>query len=182
MRAQLAKAVQEDFSRYMQQEFPQFAPLEPTGVLRGGLLYRWQRTTDLNCYIYLQISAKEYQDWFTVELSCSKSEFPIHMSSFGPNDVREGCVRFLLPELYREEWRNSSRRIPCWWIGSPVIPQEVTTKAVERATVGKRPLIEEGIPIEQALPLVGLRVRDAIDRIKRFGIPFFKQFAQNSDI
>jgi hypothetical protein len=35
------------------------------------------------------------------------------------------------------------------------------------------------MPIEQALPLVEPRVRDAIDRIKRFGVPFFEQFAQS---
>jgi hypothetical protein len=179
MRAQLANSVRDAFSRHMKQEFPRFAPIGPTGVLSGGLLYRWPRATDLSCYIYLQISAKDYQDWFMVELACSTNGFPIHLSTFGPNDVREGCVRFLLPELYREEWRPKSRRIPFWWIGPPVVPQEVTAKAVERAVAGKRPLVDEGMPIEQALPLVEPQVQDAIDRIKRFGIPFFEKFAQS---
>jgi len=35
------------------------------------------------------------------------------------------------------------------------------------------------MPFEQALPLVGPQVQDAIDRIKRFGMPFFEQFAQS---
>jgi hypothetical protein len=177
MRSQLATAVRDAFSRHIQQ-FPQFAPIEPTGALQGGLLYRWQRATDLNCYIYLQISAKDYQDSFMVELSCARGEFPINLVAFGPNEVRDGCVRFRLPELYRQEWGDKSRRVPWWWIGPPVVPQEVTAKAVERAVAGKRPLIDEGLPIEQALPLVEPKVQDAIDRVKRFGIPFFERFAQ----
>lgn len=35
------------------------------------------------------------------------------------------------------------------------------------------------MPIEQALPVVEPQVQDAIDRIKRFGVPFFEQFAQS---
>jgi hypothetical protein len=35
------------------------------------------------------------------------------------------------------------------------------------------------MPIEHALPLVEPQVQDAIDRINRFGIPFFEQFAQS---
>jgi hypothetical protein len=179
MRSQLATAVRDIFSRHMKQEFSQFSPIEPTDALLGGLLYQWPRARNLTCYIYLQISAKDYQDSFMVELSCSRGEFPINLVAFGPSDIRDGCVRFRLPELYRQEWSHKSRRVPWWWIRPPVIPQEVTAKAVERATVGKRPLIDEGMPIEQALPLVEPQVQDAIDRIKRFGIPFFEQFAQS---
>ena len=179
MRSQLASAVRDAFSLHMKHEFPQFALVEPTGTLQGGLLYRWKCASDLTCYIYLQISAKDYQDSFMVEMSCSAGEFPINLVAFGPSDIREGCVRFRLPELYREEWGHKSRRVPWWWIGPPVVPQNVTTKAVERAAAGKRPLTDEGIPIEQALPLVGPQVQDAIDRIKRFGIPFLQQFAKN---
>src|SRR5690348_14093107 len=86
MRSQLATAVRDIFSSHMKQEFPQFAPLEPTGVLQGGLLYQWAHARNLTCYIYLQISAKD--DSFIVELSCSRGEFPINLVAFGPNDIR----------------------------------------------------------------------------------------------
>jgi hypothetical protein len=43
---------------------------------------------------------------------------------------------------------------------------------------GRRPLTDEGVPIEQALPLVEPQVQDAIDRLKRFGMPFFEKFSQ----
>src|SRR5579864_2556417 len=154
MRSQLAKAVRDIFSRHMTQEFRQFSPVEPTGALLGGLLYQWARGSDLTCYVYLQISGKDYQDSFMVELSCSKGEFPISLVAFDPNDIRDGCVRFRLPELYRQEWGHKSRRVPWWWIGPPVGPQELTAKAVERAVAGKRPLMDEGMPFEQALPLI----------------------------
>lgn len=179
MRSQLAKAVREVFSRKMREVFPQFVPMAPTGALHGGLLYQWRRSRDLTCYIYLQISAKDYQDSFMVELSCSRGEFPINLVAFGPNDVKDGCVRFRLPELYRQEWTQKGRRVPWWWMGKPIVPEEVTSKAVERAVAGKRPLIDEGMPLEQALPLVEPQVQDAIDRLKRFGIPFFEQFAES---
>lgn len=178
MRSQLATAVRDAFSRLVKQEFPQFVQIEPMGALRGGLLYKWQRAQNVSCFVYLQISAK-MQDSFMVELSCSEGEFPLNLVAHGPNDVREGSVRFRLPELYREEWAAKTRRVPWWWIGPPTAPEEVTSKAVARAVAGKRPLVDEGMPIEGALPLVEPQVRDAIDRLKRFGIPFFEQFAQS---
>jgi hypothetical protein len=162
----------------MKEGLPEFVPVEPEGALRGGLLYRWPLSSNLMCYIYLQISAKDYQDSFMVELSCSRGEFPINLVAFGPSDVREGCVRFRLPELYRQEWVHKSRRVPWWWIGQPIVAEELTSKALERAIAGKRPLIDQGMPIQQALPLIEPQVRDAVDRIKRFGIPFFEQFAK----
>jgi len=119
------------------------------------------------------------QDSFMVELSCSTGEFPLYLVAYGPNDVREGSVRFRLPELYRQEWAHTTRRVPWWWIGPLVTSEEVTSEALARAVARKRPLVDEGIPIEQALPLVEPEVQDAIDRIKRFGIPFFDQFAKN---
>ena len=162
----------------MKHELPQFVPIESTGALAGGLLYRWQCARDLTCYIYLQISAKDNEDSFVVELSCSRGDFPANLVAFGPNEVKGGSVRFRLPELYRQEWGHNSRRIPWWWIGPPPIPDEITSRAVARAVTRKRPLTDEAIPIEKALRLVEPQVRDAIDRIKRFGIPFFEQFAQ----
>jgi len=177
MRTQLAKSLRDSFSKHVQTEFPGFAAVEPTDALMGGLLFRQWFPAELSCFIYLQVSAKD--DSFMVELSCSKGEFPINLVAFGPNDIRGGCVRFRLPELYREEWTQKVRRVPWWWIGPPTVAREVTAKAVERAVAGKRPLTDEGMPIEEALPLVEPQVLDAIDRIKRFGMPFFEQFAQS---
>ena len=178
MRPRLANAVRESFSRRMAQDLPQFVAAETAGALKGGLLYRWQRTRTLNCYVYLQISAK-MQDSFMVELSCSAGQFPLNLVAYGPNDIREGSVRFRLPELYREKWAQETRRVPWWWIGPQISSEEVTSTALTRALARKRPLVDEGMPIEEVLPLVDQEVRDAVDRIKRFGIPFFDQFARD---
>jgi hypothetical protein len=59
-----------------------------------------------------------------------------------------------------------------------VVPENVTSGAVARSVAGKRPSTDEGMPIEQALPKVEPQVQDAIDRIKRFGLPFFEQFTR----
>ena len=59
-----------------------------------------------------------------------------------------------------------------------VEPSEITSKAVARAVAGKRPLTESAVSIEQALRLVEPQVNDAVDRIKRFGVPFFEQYAK----
>jgi len=56
-----------------------------------------------------------------------------------------------------------------------MVPGNVTSMAVKRAVSRKRPLIEDRISIEQALPLVGPQVQDAFDRLIRFGIPYFNQ-------
>lgn len=177
MRPPLAKAVLKSFSSRISEELSQFSTQEPVGALVGGLLYRWSLPSNLVCYIYIQLSAKD--DSFMVELSCSKGEFPINLVAFGPHDVREGCIRFRLPELYRQEWAHNSRRVPWWWIGAPTKAGQVTETAVERAMAGTRPLTEEGMPVEQALQLVEPKVEDAIDRIKRFGIPFVEDFAKS---
>ena len=51
-------------------------------------------------------------------------------------------------------------------------------KLAALAVALKRPLIEDRLSIEQALPLVEPQVQDAIERLKRFGIPFFEQLAR----
>src|SRR5258708_40348391 len=103
MRTQLAKTVRQAFSRKMQQELPQFVEVESKGLTPGGLLYKWEFGEALNFYVCLQLSVKMYQDSFTVELACSKGEFPGNQLALGPNSVRSASVRFRLPELYREE-------------------------------------------------------------------------------
>lgn len=145
----------------------------------GDLLYVWKVAEGLRCYIYLGVSQKSYRDSFTVELACSTSDFPFTHAALGTSPQKDGSVRFRLPQLYREEWRSKTAWEPQWWIGPPPISQEITSKAVARAVAGKLRLTDEGIPIEQALHLVEAQVRDAIDRIQRFGIPFFVQFTND---
>jgi hypothetical protein len=163
----------------MQEELPQFVPVKSKQTLPGDILYVWSFSQSLKFYIYLAISQKSFQDSFTVELACSAADFPFSHAALGPTPQKDGSVRFRLPQLYRDEWRPRTGWEPWWWIGPPKESTGVTSKAVARAVAGRRPLTDEGMPIEQALPLVEPQVQDALDRIKRFGIPFFKQFAQS---
>ena len=114
-----------------------------------------------------------------VELSTSNGEFPLHLVAFDPNDVRDGCVRFRLPELYRDEWKLMSRRVPWWWIGPEITPKEVTAHAIEQIGRGRQIGADDDLQlaISEVLPLVEPTVLDALDRIEKFGIPFFQKLA-----
>jgi hypothetical protein len=161
----------------MREELPQFASVESGQTLLGDMLFSWDFSPAMKFHIYLEISQKT--DSFTVELACSPSDFPFDHAALGPTPQKDSSVRFRLPQLYRNEWRSKSGWEPWWWIGPSTEPEQVIAKAVTRAVEGKRPLISEDMPTEQALPLVQPQVQDAIDRIRRFGIPFFDQFAQS---
>ena len=178
MRSPLGKAVRDSFSRKMLEELPQFLLTTAKQPLPGDLLYVWNFAQDLRFYIYLEISQKSYEDSFTVELACSPNDFPFSHAALGTAPQKEGIVRFRLPQLYRDEWRPRTGWEPRWWIGAPILPEEVTSKAVARAVAGKRSLMDEHLPIELALSLVEPQVLDAIDRLKRFGFPFFNKFSQ----
>jgi len=132
----------------------------------------------LEFYVFLQISQKRDHDSFTVELACSSGDFSFSHAALGPTPQKDGSVRFRLPELYRDEWRPKTGWEPWWWIGPRVEPGEITSKAVARAVAGKRPLTERAVSIEQAVLLIEPQVNDSIDRIKRFGVPFFEHYAK----
>jgi len=178
MRARLAKAVRDYFARKMQAELPQFVPSRSKPVPQGDSLYLWDFSRSLKFYVFLQVNQKPGQDSFTVELACSSGDFPFSHAALGPTQQKDGSVRFRLPQLYRDEWRPKTGWEPWWWIGLRVEPGEITSKAVARAVVGKRPLIEGAVSIEQALLRIEPQVNDAVDRIKRFGVPFFEQYAK----
>lgn len=162
----------------MQEDLPQFSLTTSELALPGDLLYIQTFAQELNFYIYLEISQKSHQDSFTIELASSADDFPFTHAALGASPQKDGTIRLRLPQLYREEWRPRTGSEPWWWIGPPMVPGNETSKAVERAVALKRPLIEDRLSIEQALPLVEPQVQDAIERLKRFGIPFFEQLSQ----
>jgi hypothetical protein len=178
MRSEIGKRVKAIFSERVRERFPYFSAVEPTGALQGGLLYKWQVSSEVCCFIYLQLSRKMYQDCFMVELSCSSADFPLHLLASDPNNVHNGAVRFRLPELYRDEWRHKSKQVPWWWIGREVRPHEITERALTQLGRGKQSLTNSlELPVDEALPLVEPQVEDAIRRIEKYGINYFRNFA-----
>ena len=182
MRARLAKAVRDSFAHRMQGELPQFVPSRSKLVPPGDSLYLWNFSRSLKFYVFLQISHKPDQDSFTVELACSSGDFPFSHAALAPTPQKDGSVRFRLPQLCKDEWHPKTGWEPWWWIAPRVEPREITSKAVARAVAGKRPLIESAVAIEQASLLVEPQVNDAVDRIKRFGVPFFEQYAKGTKL
>jgi len=181
MRTKIAKAVREVFARKLQQELGRFAPVERQRICAGDRLFGWQIAPDVNAYIYLFISPKYNQDRFAVELACSAGEFPVQMAR-QPSYKISGAVRFRLPQLYKDQWPKKNWE-PMWEVGPHDNPREAIARAVAHIKVGEIPgRKDEGLlPIEQAIQFVEPQVQDAIDKIRTFGIPFFREFAkQNS--
>ena len=179
MRSPLGKALRKSFSSKVQHSLQHFVSVKENSLLPGDLLYVWRFRPNLNFYILLSISQKFHDDSFTVELACSADDFPFTHAALGPNPQKDGSVRFRLPQLYRDEWRPRSGWEPRWWIGPPRQPALENAVALDRALRHQRPLLDPGLPIQEALILIEPQVEDAIDRIRRFGIPYFEHFAHS---
>ena len=179
MRTEIAKAVRKIFAQKVQQELGHFSLLPSRKIRAGDLLFRWEIRSDLNAYIYVFLSPKDNQDKFAIELACSAGEFPLQMAR-DPAVQKEGAVRFRLPQLYKDEWPKRNWE-PMWEIG----PHESPKEAIDRTMALIRNPESSGsrdslLPIEEVLPLVEPQVQDAIDRIKRYGMPFFENIARES--
>jgi hypothetical protein len=179
MRAKIAKAVREVFASKLRQEIPQFVLVETQRTRPGDRLFSWRMNSDASAYIYLFISPKYNQDRFSVELACSAGEFPMQMPRQPNSGEQNGPIRFRLPQLYKDQWPKKNWE-PMWEVGPHDTPREAISRVVvPRHEVGK--IQERLLPIEQAIELVEPQVQDAIDKIRRFGIPFFQKFGgQNS--
>jgi hypothetical protein len=70
-----------------------------------------------------------------------------------------------------------------WEVGPHDSPREAIDRAHAQIKAGEIPGAKDNlIPIDQALKLVEPQVQDAIDKIRRFGIPFFQKIGgQNSE-
>ncbi|HKI10502.1 MAG TPA: hypothetical protein VKA02_00205 [Candidatus Acidoferrum sp.] len=181
MRTKIAQAVRAVFARKLQQEIGQFAPVETRRIRAGDRLFGWQMAPDMNAYIYLFISPKYNQDRFAIELACSAGEFPMQMAR-EPSHTERGAVRFRLPQLYKDQWPKRNWE-PMWEVGPHENPREAIARAVSQIKVGELTgRKDEGLlPLEQAMQFVEPQTQDAIDKIRTFGIPFFREFAiQNS--
>lgn len=178
MRSEVAKNVRKIFQRELQREIPQFTPIKDTNVRGGDSLFRWQIHTGMNAYIYLFVSPKYGQDRFAIDLACSPGEFPKQMPR-GPSDEKNGSVRFRLPQLYKDQWPRKNWE-PMWEVGphnNPRLIAEQVITGTQKSQVGDAK--DEGLlPFPQSLGFVEPQVRDAVDKIKEFGIPFFKRFAE----
>ena len=174
MRAKIAKAVRELFSRKLQQEMGYFEPLRTSKIRKGDLLFCWSVNSAVNAYIYLFISPKYDQDRFTVELACSQGDFPLQMARQPSHEVN-GKIRFRLPQLFKSQWPKRGWE-PMWEVGPHDSPREAIDRAHAQIKAGEIPGVKDNlIPIDQALKLVEPQVQDAIDKIRKFGIPFFQK-------
>jgi len=180
MRTEIAKAVREEFARKLHQEIGQFAPVKSTRIRQGDRLFSWRISPNMNAYIYLFISPKYNQDKFAVELACATADFPMQMPR-EPRSQANAAVRFRLPQLYKDQWPKANWE-PMWEVGPHDSPREAIVRAITHIKAGQVPgrREEELLPIEQAIKYVDPQVQDAIDKIKKFGIPFFIKFAEQN--
>jgi hypothetical protein len=180
MRAKIAKAVREVFASKLRHEIPQFVLVETRRTRPGDCLFSWRMNPHANAYIYLFISPKYNQDKFAIELACATGEFPMQMPR-EPRSQANGAVRFRLPQLYKDQWPKANWE-PMWEVGPHDSPREAIVRAITHIKAGQVPgrREEELLPIEQAIKYVEPQVQDAIDKIKKFGIPFFIKFAEQN--
>ena len=180
MRTEIAKAVRDEFAREVRKELVQFVPVETSKIPAGDWLFNWSMSRDMNAYIYLFMSPKYNQDKFAVELACSTGEFPLQMRR-QPSFEAQGAVRFRLPQLYKDQWPKENWE-PMWEVGPHDSPRQAIGRTVMHIKRGELPSgKDEGLlPLEQAIQYVEPQVHDAIDKIKKFGVPFFHEFAQRN--
>jgi hypothetical protein len=180
MGTEIAKAVREEFAREVRKELVQFVAVETPNIPAGDCLFNWQIGPGMNAYIYLFTSPKYNQDRFAVEPACSAGEFPLQMPR-EPSFEAQGAVRFRLPQLYKDQWPKKNWE-PMWEVGPHDSPRDAIGRTVMHIKTGELPNAkDEGLlPVEQAIQYVEPQVHDAINKIKKFGIPFFYKYAQRN--
>ncbi len=176
MRTEIARAVKAHFERRMKESLPRYALQQRTTY---GQVYRASLAAK-NCYVHLQLTRKKDDERFIVELAASDGDFPWDYVLGSPFNVRDGNMRFRLPELFREEWQSRGTE-SSWWCVGPWTSARDRLKTLLSA--GSRGLSKrEVVPSEQLLPLVAPAVDDAFQKLVDLGIPFIEKFASTGSL
>lgn len=162
MRSKLGVAVRKRFSQRMRQDLPFFREVKEA-TARGMQLYRWDAMPAVAFYLALQMHSN--LDWFTLEAACTRRDrFPTDMPPQDPTAFGEsGDCRFRLSEL----WTHPPRDV--WW---ECVPRPPLEHAIEQYM--------NPPPVEDLLPLVDSLVEDAMDRVGKHAVPYFREMADSA--
>jgi hypothetical protein len=199
MNAQLRKALIKRFSAGLTQELPQFVQAEVPGAPgKRSIIYVWELKDDFCFFLELLPSPKTWEHSFIVELAWNTSrEYPrVAMGKWmggmkSPENSPYGLFR--LPVLYKDKWESKTE--PWWWLGPEPVKLTAAERAAVRATVPNASITErtaamldardkkegglrqEDVPVELRVADVEFKVNDAVDKIKKYGLPYMKQVA-----
>ena len=160
MRRKLRKALELSWKEAMKAEFPDFAPYKAETMPETFSCWRGKIGV-LTCFVTLHPHTKD--DVFAIDLAWSVHGF------LSPDDTLqpEGAEEIRLARL----WTTST--FDPWW---EIVPRESWEEMNKRIDEGR--FFREEVPIEECLVKVPILVRDAIEKLKQYGIPFFMAKAQ----
>lgn len=170
MRKEYGKVLRTLFSKEMEKSLRHFEETKVDSVYfwPGDRAFRWKFSDDLHCWIVLSPSQKGY-DEFTVLIGWSK------MGRY-PELSMVPC--FQMPTSERTEFDNDEylTRLPSlwthedrWWVVREFSP------AISAAELEAR---MKPIPADEARQTVMPLVKDAIDKLQRYGVPYLETFCQ----
>ena len=193
MNGKLRKAVVRQFSARLKEELPQFIRTPAPAVADGSVVYWWELKKDFWFFLELLPNPKSWEQCFMIEIgwntSCAYPKAAVGRWHDKPPETSPyGYLR--LPSLYKEEWESGLQ--PWWYLGacSPYLTraekaalrvvneglsQEERRKALHLALEQKR--IQSDVPLDVRLGDVEFRVRDAIEKLKKYGLPYLKSVA-----
>lgn len=195
MRSKLGKAVREKFDNLIRKTLPQFHLVEPREVdtpagdkcmetPSGCCLYLWKCRDNLYFYILLEINPKQ-GDSFTIELAWTRNKrFPICTDLMFPYDALEsgikrdipinGDFRFRISELFEKHSNEDF-----WWEVAPSPTWEEFAKWNREADfTGEKLFGPPVMPLEEAMRNVRPCVKDAVDKIEKYAMPYFQEIIQ----
>lgn len=164
MRKQVLRLLRVEFSHLLLGRFAMFRKDPVFKTSFGDDLYVWRFSSELSFFIYLLPNPRSYLDSFMVELGWSKRDYPMRaplQHGSRPDTNSDGRIR--LPNLWREEW--ASAREPWWEVGAPLMASDDVDDFFSE---------QETLQRTKAVPKV---VINAMDRIEKYAIPFFKSIA-----
>jgi len=166
MRKELGKALRSLFSRAMKEKLHQFRETKVESVYfwPGERAYCLAGRKDLLCWIVLSPSLKDY-DMFTVLVGWSRlGRYPelsmipsIRQPDSNHSEFGESEYLTRLPSLWTREDK--------WWvIREPLF--EITIEALEKQSAP--------ISLEEAQLLTAPHVRDAMQKLEKYAVPYFE--------
>jgi hypothetical protein len=162
MRSALAKEVRQEFSSKILELYQWLKRITKHELTKKDLVFQWDVAAKLRVYIMLLLSHNE--DEFTIEIAWSeKPSFPVAYAASPDEKPYRGGTRFRLCKF----WTKNED----WWA---LAPRESLEEMVDKMQQGK---FFDEFPIEEAMEQIKPQVADAITRIQKYAIPYFKKIA-----
>ncbi len=171
MRKEYGKALRAEFSSIMKQELPGFEETKVKSIYfwSGDRAFCRKVTDRLHCWIVLSPSKKDY-DEFTVLIGWSKLGRYPELSMIP-------CAQMPTPD--HEEFANQEylTRLPSLWTNQDqwwVVKEFQAPLTMEELAASLEP-----VPAAKANQAVIPLVRDAVAKLKEFGLPYLEKLARH---